>query len=422
MKNTVRFMGILFVMLMFLAGCCPQYVFVPSDILFGNMSSEEDEAKETSYGWISTGSGTADSPYVLSTVGDIRGFAELFNSGAIPSNASISLTPGEYDFSGIEFPGIGTGSTDISGGEFVNATPFTGTFNGNGAVIRNLSIANRGENAGPAAFFNLVQDADINNLNFENAHIESDSSTTAVAVGFALDSSVTGITVSDSYISSPECTAAIISRFQILDTTGDKVFRIEGNSVKGTTIIAADSYNVAGIIGFYNGRRTEGTSKVSISDNTVDFTGPAYIRGVNLVSGLFGTLWLRSNDDVFENNKVIADGPEDFVLDTVTQDEVAANQFYNISGYIYGNVSQNQDLSPHDSLPMTGDTVILDGIEYKMTFLRDDPTSDYPVPDGSICNYIQDGTYNSAEHFSRNPVNDAGVPYGSYDDYLALQN
>ena len=372
MKNTVRFIGILFVVLMFFAGCCPQYVFVPSDILFGNTSSEEDEAKEISYGWISTGSGTAESPYVLSTVGDIRGFAELFNSGAVESNASISLTPGEYDFSGIDFPGIGRGTDAVSKEEgLTDASPFTGIFNGNGAVIKNLEIDDMAiaENAG-VGFFGAIENSDISNLTFENASIRTSSKAAAIAVGVALNSSISGITVVDSYIESPQTTAGVVSRYVIAVDDPKGEYSIKNNKVEGTTIISTDSYNAAGIIGSFNSRNNRGSSTadsmstVDVSGNVVDLTGDAYIKGVNVVSGMFGTVFLQSLTDNFSDNKLICDGASDIILTTVAEDEVGNGQHYNISAYIFGNIRKDNG----KSVPAKDNTVVIDGVTYTLTF------------------------------------------------------
>ena len=153
--------------------------------------------------------------------------------------------------------------------------------------------------------------------------------------------------------------------------------------------------------------------------NTVDLTGDAYIQGVNVVAGMFGTYRLNSTTDTFEGNGIILDSVDDLRITTLTATDSDNGGVYNVCGYIFGNFTQDQNMSPNDSIPAENNTITVGGDKYEMTFLREEFKDTCPIAEELLSNYIQDGTLNAENHSSRNPINDYGVMYNVYlEHYL----
>lgn len=387
---------------------CYQYVLVPYP---GGSGEAAVDDTAVSYEFLGRGEGTPASPYAPETVGELRGFANLINSGTIAPDAHISLPSGAvYDFSGVAFPGIGSGRETIASGELTDAVPFTGVFEGNGAVIRNLSLSYSGDDTSAAiGFFGVIEDAAISDLVFENASVVSSSKASAVAVGLAVDSSIDGVTVRNSSVTAPQGPAGIVAQFKVYDQDSASEYSVSGNTVSGTTIIATDSYNAAGIIGSYDTRTAPASkAQVTVSNNVVDFTGPAYIEGVNVVSGMFGTVFLQSTLDKFEDNRIIVDSADDIRLNEV---EESVSPYYNVQAYVFGNVRKDNAASG-DALPTDRNSIVVGGEESTMTFLREPDILDNT---NQLSNYIKDGKYDSSTHTgSSNPTNDYGIGWNQF--------
>lgn len=85
----------------------------------------------------SGGDGTADSPYIINTIGDFKVLARDVNNGNSYSGTYFKVGKAEIDFSGITYTAIGRGEYDTNGNEVVIG--FSGNFDGNGVSIMNLS-------------------------------------------------------------------------------------------------------------------------------------------------------------------------------------------------------------------------------------------------------------------------------------------
>ena len=107
--------------------------------------------------WSEVESGKADSIewVTISTVEQLVALASSEDDEVLAKHYRLDK---ELDLSGVSFEGIGTA-----------AHPFTGTFDGEGKTISNVTINNEnGENVG---FFNVIQGATIKNLNLKNVDI-----------------------------------------------------------------------------------------------------------------------------------------------------------------------------------------------------------------------------------------------------------
>ncbi len=118
------------------------------------------------------GNGTSSSPYLISTPSQLAGIYTFLN----PDGNLVENWAGVYfkqtcdlDMSGYEWLPIATGTEDSPSEMF-----FSGTYNGGGFKILNLSIATGFHEAGASlGLFGSVRDATIRNVNLVNLSIET---------------------------------------------------------------------------------------------------------------------------------------------------------------------------------------------------------------------------------------------------------
>ena len=117
----------------------------------------------------SSGDGSVDNPYQISTAAELAWFRDQVNN----ANNSISATLTEdIDLAEFCHAKDGTKYTDeLSWTPIGNRSkPFKGTFNGNGKTIRNLYINATSSNTG---FFGYADAGSIKNITFDNARVNS---------------------------------------------------------------------------------------------------------------------------------------------------------------------------------------------------------------------------------------------------------
>lgn len=125
---------------------------------------------------------SSESTYILSTVGQLKGLAQLVNEGNTFLDVTVKLEFGTYDLDGEEWIPIGKGTRDGSGLKY-ESTPFEGTFIGNGSTIYGLTITQNQFNKDDAVgFFGIVSGGTVKNLNFTNVNINVSNSEMAGAV------------------------------------------------------------------------------------------------------------------------------------------------------------------------------------------------------------------------------------------------
>jgi len=105
------------------------------------------------------GKGTAESPYELTTAADISKVAELTTSNADYAKAHYKLM-NDIDMSSV---------TDFQGLSKWNNQIFSGTFDGNMHVIKNMTITTT--DTRPRGFIGVSRGATIKNLGIENANV-----------------------------------------------------------------------------------------------------------------------------------------------------------------------------------------------------------------------------------------------------------
>ena len=94
-----------------------------------------------------------------------------------------------------------TGNIDMSGVDYTPVTTFSGTLDGNGYYISNLTV---NASSGNAGLFGTLDGAVVRDLGFVNANItltgNSSTAGAGVLAGMAMDSSISNVYVKDSYV------------------------------------------------------------------------------------------------------------------------------------------------------------------------------------------------------------------------------
>ena len=121
-----------------------------------------------------TGQGTVESPYVIASVEDLINMVKMVDESTEFAGAYYKMTE-SLDLKGVEFNGI------------ASVNPFTGTFDGTGHVLKNVSIDN-GEVANTGVF-HQTDGATIKNLGIESGMIEGGNSVGGI-VGLATETTL----------------------------------------------------------------------------------------------------------------------------------------------------------------------------------------------------------------------------------------
>ena len=185
----------------------------------------------------SSGDGSADNPYKISTAAELAWFRDQVNSG----NNSISATLTE-DIDLAEFCHAADGTTYTDELSWIPINWYLGTFDGNGKTIRNLYInATSGFFVG---FFGVVDAGCIKNITFDNAKVKSTvkSRSTGILIGQASNNFIENIKTLES------CSVDGVN------TVGGIAGSAMGNIIKCENHARVNSMaSVGGIVGRYKG-------------------------------------------------------------------------------------------------------------------------------------------------------------------------
>ena len=216
----------------------------------------------------SSGNGSVENPYKISTAAELAWFRDQVNSG----NNSISAELTE-NIDLVEFCHAKDGTKyteELSWAPIGNSdNMYQGTFDGNGKTISNLYI-----NATPrdyAGFFGSADNGSIKNITFDNAKVTSIAQLTGILIGQANNSFIENIKTSES------CSV------DGNKTVGGIAGSVLGNIIKCENHARANgangAYYVGGIVGRYDGYDKSITSCANYGD--VTSTG-------NCVGGMVG--------------------------------------------------------------------------------------------------------------------------------------
>ena len=216
----------------------------------------------------SSGNGSVENPYKISTAAELAWFRDQVNSGN--NSISAKLTE-DIDLSEFCHAKDGTKYTEeLSWAPIGNSdNMYQGTFDGNGKTISNLYI-----NATPrdyAGFFGFADNGSIKNITFDNAKVTSIAQLTGILIGQANNSFIENIKTSESCSVDGD------------KTVGGIAGSVLGNIIKCENHARANgangAYYVGGIVGRYGGYDKSITSCANYGD--VTSTG-------NCVGGMVG--------------------------------------------------------------------------------------------------------------------------------------
>lgn len=180
------------------------------------------------------GSGTADDPYIISTVDDLKLFRETVNgTGLTYEGQYLKIADGaEFDLSGEQWTSIGTSSKK-----------FMGAFDGNGATIKGLTD---GGKFGMYGLFGRISGATIKNVKFVDVKLEYNGSNRGAVAGYLYGTNtIENIEVSGS-IAGNDYVGGIAGR-PYLNVSNPGTLTIK-NCVNNATI--SGKAKVGGIVGY----------------------------------------------------------------------------------------------------------------------------------------------------------------------------
>lgn len=196
----------------------------------------------------------AQGRYIISTAYDLaylsENVAELYNADFIMT-ADVDMS----DLS--SFAPIGT--TDVA---------FSGTFDGNGKTVRNLTI----DGTAKVGLFAVLNGATVKNIKFAKADISATGGYAAVLAGQIIgNTTVSGITVDGAKVESRDLYAGII--VGAVDSV-DADVSIKDVTVNNSTINSESNY-VGAVAGRVNGKATIGNAAI----NSFKANGASYVSG-----------------------------------------------------------------------------------------------------------------------------------------------
>ena len=213
----------------------------------------------------------------INTVKELITFAEDVNGGNTYAGITVVLGA-DMDLAGVTWTPIGT-STNI----------FKGNFDGNGKVIKNLSVLMAGQSN--VGFFGVTHDGKIENVTVENAKVAGRTNVGVVA-GQPYTTTYTNITVKgDVEVDGLAYVGAVGGKNAYANWTDITVDVEEGSYVNAYSIENGNAYRtyVGGVVGF-NG---EGGHTFKNITTNIDVYGSTCDVG-----GAFG---IAHYDNVFEN-------------------------------------------------------------------------------------------------------------------------
>ncbi len=229
----------------------------------------------------SGGTGTIENPYQIATSQDLMGLGETPED----SDRHFVLTA-DIDLSNRIFDRAVIASDTNDSTYWFEGTPFSGHFDGQGHVIRNLHL--RGRNY-LGLFGQLGSDGLISNLGVEVIDIEGTSVCVGGLVGenhgSILSSYCTGVIKGDHYVGGlvGKNHGSVLSSYSTGRVTGDhSIGGLVGNNgyygiisnCYHSTGTATGTHHVGGLIGFNNG------GNVSKSYSTGEVTGTYIVGGI----------------------------------------------------------------------------------------------------------------------------------------------
>ncbi|KHD37442.1 hypothetical protein NL50_04505 [Clostridium acetobutylicum] len=258
----------------------------------------------------SVGKGTEDDPYIITTVQQLEDMK-------YDLNAHYKLGS-DIDLTGISWTPIGNSSAQ-----------FTGSFDGDGYSIKNLSMDNPGVNVN--GLFGYIKDATIKDVVMKNTNILGGDYVGALVANVAGTSTIDGCLAIDGTISGGNYVGGLVGYGTGLnisnssstvtvtgknDNVGGLVGSLSGNITNCYTIgdVTSDGNNVGGLLGNITGNITGSYANGNVTSNTANSVGglagvlqgeilqsysTGTIKGINNVGGLVGSSSSSTIQDSF---------------------------------------------------------------------------------------------------------------------------
>lgn len=191
-----------------------------------------------------------DGQYIINAPSDMAGLANGIADGSIDVSSDVILNT-DIDFNGNNFVGLGTLDK-----------PYTGTFDGQGNTMHNLSV--KGAASTPAGLVNVLgEEGTLKNVVFENVNLQGGASTTAnasVGVVGQCAGTVDNVTVSGT-VNGTNNVAGVVGK---LMSTG-----VVNKCTNKATV--SGNWNTGGVVGESNGEITGclNTGAVTAKNNSV---------------------------------------------------------------------------------------------------------------------------------------------------------
>ena len=293
---------------------------------------------------------------------DLKGLADLVSAGTDFSGKTITLAD-DVDLGDHEWAPIGAGKR----GEAANV--FKGYFNGNGHTISNFTIrytTDTMDDGQAIGFFGNVEGtsenpAKIENINFEDAVVDSRSNTAGVAVGYAEYTYISGIVVKNSTVKAYQGAGAVVGR---LYHSGSIVNCKNINTSVLTSAFGEDwidtenatyPYNAGGIAGAAQ-EKTSGVY-IGIKGNKVQLTDPSVTIHAEYepVGGIVGTYHAQNGSSgEFSGNTV----------EVVSSDQITADNASGTAGtqrrwFAGGNASGTETTIENNTYIVGGKTSVV---------------------------------------------------------------
>ena len=190
------------------------------------------------------GEGTAESPYLINNLYELKGFRDQVNAGNNYAGKYIQLNA-DIDMAGVEWTPIGNVTYDDSKYMPADASKvFSGEFNGNGKVISNLKVASTvggvDKQANVGLFGITGEGADIKDLTLTNVNIETDGRNVGALAGFAYKATLSNITVNGNIqIKGGNNVAGVagMTRYYDMSATNISVSGANGSAIVGNNIV-----------------------------------------------------------------------------------------------------------------------------------------------------------------------------------------
>ena len=303
------------------------------------------------------GSGTAEDPYLINDVDDLKWFRDDVNGGNTYAGKYVKVTATEIDLSGTtNWTPIGTSDNS-----------FWGHFDGNNAVIKNL-VVDMGT-ASNAGFFGFTQNGSVKNITFNNAKV-SGRLNVGVAAGTPYTSKYDNIKVTGHVeVNGMAYVGGVFGKNVYADVTDISVNVDDTSYVNAVSTENGTAYRtyVGGVIGFMGegGHTVKNvTSNISVKGDVKDVGG---ITGIAHYGNNFENITCTGNVECTNTNTTeiggIAGTWHNQAGQTVTFNNISYTGKVTVDGkdVTSTNAYTGEAYSPNNTTTENSGSLIIDG-------------------------------------------------------------